>query len=248
MPDKVDFKRTLDHYRAKAGEFRLVEVPATRYLMVDGQGDPNTAPEYEQALQALYPVAYKLKFASERELGRDYVVPPLEGLWWADDMAAFTTRRNKDEWRWTMMLMVPDWLGQEMVEAAVAAAGAKDPADASRRRAPGGPHGGPLRADAAPGLVRRRGSGPRAHAPWVHPAERPAPDRQAPRDLLQRPAQGGAGEAEDHTAAAGGAYQRVMPAMPPNSSFSLSSAAPSANSNMVPLLCTRSVSTVISRT
>lgn len=127
MPDKVDFKRTLDHYRAKAGEFRLVEVPATRYLMVDGQGDPNTAPEYEQALQALYPVAYKLKFASKRELGRDYVVPPLEGLWWADDMAAFTTRRNKDEWRWTMMLMVPDWLGQEMVEAAVAAAGAKDP-------------------------------------------------------------------------------------------------------------------------
>lgn len=127
MPDKVDFKRTLDHYRAKAGEFRLVEVPATRYLMVDGQGDPNTAPEYEQALQALYPVAYKLKFASKRELGRDYVVPPLEGLWWADDMAAFTTRRNKDEWRWTMMLMVPDWLGQEMVEAAVTAAGAKDP-------------------------------------------------------------------------------------------------------------------------
>ena len=50
MPDKVDFKRTLDHYQAKAGEFRLVEVPATRYLMVDGQGDPNTAPEYEQAL------------------------------------------------------------------------------------------------------------------------------------------------------------------------------------------------------
>lgn len=127
MPDKVDFKRTLDHYRAKAGEFRLVEVPATRYLMIDGQGDPNTAPEYEQALQALYPVAYKLKFASKRELGRDYVVPPLEGLWWADDMAAFTTRRNKDEWRWTMMLMVPEWLGREMVTAAVAAAGAKDP-------------------------------------------------------------------------------------------------------------------------
>ena len=80
----------------------MVEIPTLRYLMVDGQGDPNTSPEYQQAIQGLYLVAYKLKFASKRELGRDYVVPPLEGLWWADDMAAFTSRRNKHEWRWTM--------------------------------------------------------------------------------------------------------------------------------------------------
>jgi len=124
---KVDFKRTLDSYKAKAGEFRLVELPTLQYLMVDGQGDPNTSPAYQQALQTLYPVAYKLKFASKRELGRDYVVPPLEGLWWADDMAAFTSRRNKHEWRWTMMLLVPEWLGADMVEAAREQAGAKNP-------------------------------------------------------------------------------------------------------------------------
>ena len=129
MATKVDFKRTLDSYKAKVGEFRLVELPTLRYLMVDGQGDPNTSPAYQQALQALYPVAYKLKFASKRELGRDYVVPPLEGLWWADDMAAFTSRRNKHEWRWTMMLLVPEWLGADMVEAAREQAGAKNPPD-----------------------------------------------------------------------------------------------------------------------
>lgn len=127
MATKVDFKRTLDSYKAKAGEFRLVELPTLQYLMVDGQGDPNTSPAYQQALQTLYPVAYKLKFASKRELGRDYVVPPFEGLWWADDMAAFTSRRNKHEWRWTMMLLVPEWLGADMVEAAREQAGAKNP-------------------------------------------------------------------------------------------------------------------------
>lgn len=123
MNEKVDFKKSLDGYRAKRGEFRLLDVPEQRYLAVDGHGDPNVSPEYAAALAALYPVAYKLKFASKRELGRDYVVPPLEGLWWADDMAAFTAARDKSRWSWTMLLLVPEWLGEEAVAAAVAAAG-----------------------------------------------------------------------------------------------------------------------------
>ncbi|GAB10973.1 hypothetical protein GOARA_063_01720 [Gordonia araii NBRC 100433] len=127
MSDKVDFKKSLDCYRAQAGRFRIVDVPPMRYLMVDGHGDPNTAPEYVAALEALYPVAYKLKFASKREVGRDYVVPPLEGLWWAADMAAFTVSRDKTRWDWTMMLMVPDWVGTDMVDGAVAQVGAKNP-------------------------------------------------------------------------------------------------------------------------
>lgn len=116
---KIDLKRTLDGYTAKPGEFRVLELPAMRYLMIDGAGDPNTAPEYRAALETLYPVAYKLKFLSKREMDRDYVVPPLEGLWWADDMTAFTGRRNKDEWLWTMMLLVPEWLDEAMVQQAV---------------------------------------------------------------------------------------------------------------------------------
>ncbi|MCH6163270.1 GyrI-like domain-containing protein [Streptomyces marispadix] len=127
MTDKTDFKKTLDSYRAKRGEFRILHLPAMRYLMVDGHGDPNSSPAFAEALGALYPVAYKLKFASKLDLGRDYVVPPLEGLWWAEDMDSFTSSRDKSRWDWTMMLMVPDWIGQGMFQAAVEQAGAKAP-------------------------------------------------------------------------------------------------------------------------
>jgi hypothetical protein len=123
MADKLDFRKTFDGYAAKPGVFRVLELPELQYLSVDGHGDPNTSPDYAAALAALYPVAYQLKFASKRELGRDYVVPPLEGLWWADDLAAFTTARDKTQWHWTMMLLVPDWLDDDAVQAAVEQAG-----------------------------------------------------------------------------------------------------------------------------
>lgn len=123
----TDLKRTLDSYAARRGEIRLIEVPTLRYLAADGHGDPNTSPDYAAALEAVYPLAYTLKFASKRELGRDYVVPPLEGLWWADDPAAFTTRRDKNAWSWTLLLLVPDWLGAEHVDAARASVAAKKP-------------------------------------------------------------------------------------------------------------------------
>lgn len=126
MSDKIDFKKELDAYHAKRGEFRLVDVPDMRYLMIDGHGDPNTTSAYPQALEALYPVAYKLKFASKRDLGRDYVVPPLEGLWWAEDMDTFTSARDKSQWDWTMMLMVPNWIDARMFETVVAQVGAKN--------------------------------------------------------------------------------------------------------------------------
>ena len=126
MTAKVDLKKTLDGYQARHGVFRVIAVPPLSYLMVDGHGDPNSAPAYADALATLYPVAYALKFASKHD-GRDYVVPPLEGLWWADDMAAFTTARDKSRWSWTMMLLVPDWLDASSVDAAVAQAAAKNP-------------------------------------------------------------------------------------------------------------------------
>jgi hypothetical protein len=111
----IDFKKTLDSYQAKSDAFRILEVPPMQYLMVDGHGDPNTSPEYAAAIQALYPVAYKLKFASKKQLERDYVVPPLEGLWWADDMSTFASG-DKSAWDWTAMIMTPDWITAEMFE------------------------------------------------------------------------------------------------------------------------------------
>ncbi|MFD6445508.1 GyrI-like domain-containing protein [Promicromonospora sp. NPDC060204] len=119
MADKTDLKKTLDAYRAKRDQFRIVDVPDLHYLMIDGHGDPNSSPAFTEAVEALYPVAYTLKFASKRELGRDYVVMPLEGQWWAEDMAAFTTARDKSRWDWTLLIMVPDWTTQEAFAAAV---------------------------------------------------------------------------------------------------------------------------------
>lgn len=113
---KTDVKKT-DPYRARVGEFRLLDLPPQRYLMVDGSGDPNTAPAYADALAALYPVAYRLKFAA-KAAGHDYVVPPLEALWEADDPEVFTVRRDKDRWSWTVMLLVPDVVDDALVEAA----------------------------------------------------------------------------------------------------------------------------------
>ena len=124
--EKLDLKKTLDSYQARSGEFRIVDLPAMQYLMVDGSGDPNTSPQFTQALEALYPVAYKLKFASKQQLGRDYTVPPLEGLWWSDDMDAFTTAREKSRWDWTLMIMTPDWITSKHFEAAVAKVGEQD--------------------------------------------------------------------------------------------------------------------------
>ena len=117
--DKIDFKRSLPSFRAKQGRFDLIEVPESQYLMIDGHGDPNTSPDFASALTSLYPLAYGLKFLSKLELGRDYVVPPLEGLWWADDLAAFTSARDKSAWDFTLMLFVPDWLDAGHVDGVI---------------------------------------------------------------------------------------------------------------------------------
>ncbi len=107
---KIDLKTEYKPlYSAPAKDFTLVEVPPLQYLMIDGRGDPNTAPDYRQAVEALHALSYTLKFMSKRAFDRDYVVGPLEGLWWARDMKAFTARQ-KDKWSWTMMILQPDWI------------------------------------------------------------------------------------------------------------------------------------------
>jgi hypothetical protein len=126
---KIDFKKTLKHlYAPGKKDFELVEVPAMQFLMVDGHGDPNTAKSYQEAVEALYAVAYKIKFISKKELEKDYTVPPLEGLWWADDMTTFVSRA-KSEWDWTMMIMTPDWISRDIFQQGMdGARESKDPA------------------------------------------------------------------------------------------------------------------------
>ncbi|MCX7559832.1 GyrI-like domain-containing protein [Sulfitobacter sp. F26204] len=116
---KIDFKRNLKHlYAPTTKAFVEVVVPPMTFVKVDGAGDPNTVEAYAQALQSLYSISFGMKFAAKTLLGQDYVVPPLEGLWWADDPADFTTR-NKDQWNWTMMIMVPDFVRPKMFEDAL---------------------------------------------------------------------------------------------------------------------------------
>ncbi|MGW4115115.1 GyrI-like domain-containing protein [Actinosynnema sp. NPDC004786] len=122
--DRYDVKRALKQlYAPKNTDWALVDVPEQRFIAVDGRGDPNTGAEYARALEALYPVAYAIKFASKRA-GRDLVVGPLEGLWWADDPQVFTARA-KDSWHWRMLISQPDWITGDLVEEAKEAVAAK---------------------------------------------------------------------------------------------------------------------------
>lgn len=124
---KIDFKKTLDSYKSKHHQIQIIDMPKMQYLMIDGHGDPNSSEDFKNAIEALYPVAYKLKFASKIELDKDYVVMPLEGLWWAEDMSSFTTDRDKSKWDFTLMIMQPDWITKEMFEQAVQKVKEKNP-------------------------------------------------------------------------------------------------------------------------
>ncbi len=115
---KIDLKKTLKHlYKPSKKAFSVIEVPRMHFLMIDGAGDPNTSSDYKAAVGALYGLAYTVKFINKRELDQDYVVMPLEGLWWAEDMAAFNLE-DKQNWLWTMMLLQPDHITAEVVEQA----------------------------------------------------------------------------------------------------------------------------------
>lgn len=123
--EKIDLRtENRELYSPRAGEFSLVEVPRFDFLMIDGQGDPNTSESYVRALEALYALSYGAKFASRAQLGRDYVVLPLEGLWRAESPEAFLEGR-KNEWSWTMMIRQPSWLTADIWDAARAAAATK---------------------------------------------------------------------------------------------------------------------------
>ena len=123
--EKIDLKKSLRAlFTAPVGRFVEVEVPPLRYLKVDGHGDPNVEPAYGQAVSWLYATAYAAKFPAKAKLARDFAVPPLEGLWWAEDPASFAARR-KAEWSWTMMIMMPEFVDHVLFEAGADKAAAK---------------------------------------------------------------------------------------------------------------------------
>jgi hypothetical protein len=112
---KIDFKKTLKYlYNPSNVGFHIVDVPPMNFLMINGMGDPNASEKYTEAIEYLYSMSYGLKFALKSQ-GVDHIVPPLEGLWWMENMDEFTMA-NKYRWEWTMMIMQPEWVTTEWVE------------------------------------------------------------------------------------------------------------------------------------
>lgn len=117
---KIDLKRDLKSlYQPSAKQVAEVEVPALRFLMIDGQGDPNTSPAYAEAVEALFSVSYTAKFMLKKgPQAIDYVVMPLEGLWWSDDPSAFVAN-DRAQWQWTMMILQPDFVEEALIRTAI---------------------------------------------------------------------------------------------------------------------------------
>lgn len=133
--NKIDYKKELKNlYNPSAKEVSEVEVPAMNFLMIDGKGDPNTSEEFKEAIEALYPLAYSIKFDIKKNQGKDFGVMPLEGLWWADDMNDFVTG-DRDNWKWTLMIMQPESVTEELFKKNInIVAEKKNPASLSKIR------------------------------------------------------------------------------------------------------------------
>lgn len=100
-------------YKPSGKEFSIVEVPPLNFLMLDGAGDPNTAPVFPAAMQALYGLAYALKFKVRGLSGVDFGVMPLEGLWWTDGDGF--DHDHRERWHWTLMIMQPEHVTADLV-------------------------------------------------------------------------------------------------------------------------------------
>lgn len=115
---KIDIKKQLKDLYNPSKSFSMVTVPKMNFVMIDGSGDPNTAKSYQDAIATLYSVSYTLKFMIKKEKGIDYGVMPLEGLWWTDDMSLFSPS-NKGIWKWTAMIMQPEYVTKALFEISI---------------------------------------------------------------------------------------------------------------------------------
>jgi hypothetical protein len=124
MKDEDLFPRLKELYQPPAHEFVLVDVPEMRFVMIDGDGAADRT-ALDHAVKWLFAVTYPIRRIARDRLGRNFVEPPLEGLWWADDPADFI-HGNRERLGWRMMIIFePDWLTAELFEDAVVGAKAR---------------------------------------------------------------------------------------------------------------------------
>lgn len=116
--NKVDFKKELKHlYVPSKKQPSIVTVPNMKFIMIDGIGNPNTSQEFQESVEALYAIAYAIKMLPKKNMTPEgyfeYVVPPLEGRWDTIDGKEFDLNK-KDKLKWTIMIMQPDFVTDEL--------------------------------------------------------------------------------------------------------------------------------------
>ncbi|MCX7922536.1 MAG: GyrI-like domain-containing protein [Clostridia bacterium] len=119
MSEKAfDYKKEFKNLYMPKDKPVLVEVPSINFIMVDGRGDPNNNQEFDEAVELLYGLSYTIKMSkkkgSEPEGYFEYVVPPLEGLWWVDDDKF--SFEERDNWKWTVMIRQPEFVNKEVFD------------------------------------------------------------------------------------------------------------------------------------
>lgn len=104
-------------YQPPAGEFTLVEVPEMKYVMIDGTGDPEGA-GFQAAIKWLYSLAHFIKPHIKERLGKRFVEPPLECLFWTDRPEPFS-QTSKEHWRWRVMIVMLDFVTDDLFAEAI---------------------------------------------------------------------------------------------------------------------------------
>lgn len=113
--DKLDLTRLYPDYFKAGTKPVLVQLGKAQYLSLTGKGDPS-APDFAERVQALYSVAYAIKFNS-KQAGKDFAVPKLEGLWWFDEtrfpdqtISAAPQNVPRSEWEYRVLIRMPDFV------------------------------------------------------------------------------------------------------------------------------------------
>ena len=130
--DKLDYKKEYkDLYQPKTKP-SVIDVPEMTFIAVKGKGNPNTSAEYKEALEILYGLSYAIKMSkmsgAQPEGYFEYVVPPLEGLWYVDDDTFDGLNiTDKDKFCWISMIRQPEFVTEQVFETAKAAMKKKKP-------------------------------------------------------------------------------------------------------------------------
>ncbi|MCU7936642.1 MAG: GyrI-like domain-containing protein [Candidatus Thiodiazotropha sp. (ex Dulcina madagascariensis)] len=115
-----DRKKLMELYRPGMEEFTLVEVPELPFAVVDGQGSPDHDAG-AKAIKYLFTAIYPIRREARERMGKTLIEPPLEMLYWADDMCDLAAG-NKENWKWRAMITLPVWADGNMFANAVAQA------------------------------------------------------------------------------------------------------------------------------